>query len=235
MDIHNLMEDLVKATVNELFDAEERGASGSWCTCKQCRMDVACYVLNRIRPEYVVSSRGIAYTEHDYGEKLQKTADVVSLAREGWSRINAAKRPNHEHSGPLGTDVGAQEALVGPVFNLPPIMGRVFNVANFEPISGATVTLTEDGRRLPMMDANWQNPYSIVKNTAGTFIFWPFPVKAGDSSESRKFSLALTIAMPGFEELNHYFELELGAEALSQKQFSMQAVYRLPDLYVFPS
>ncbi len=183
MDIHNLMEDLVKATVNELFDAEERGASGSWCTCGQCRMDVACYVLNRIRPEYVVSSRGIAYTEQDYGEKLQKTADVVSLAREGWARINSAKRPNHEHVS--NGAVMERPAPEGPVFNLPPIMGRVFNVSNFEPVSGATVTLGDGGSLQPMMDANWQNPYGIVKNTAGTFIFWPAPVPAAAAGEKR--------------------------------------------------
>ncbi len=226
-----MMEDLVKATVTELFDAEERGASGSWCTCRQCRMDVACYVLNRIRPEYVVSSRGIAYTEQDYGEKLQKTADVVSMAREGWARINATKRPGHEHNGMEK----AATLVEGPVFNVPPVMGRVFNVSNFEPISGATVSLYHLDELLPMTDANWQNPYHIVKNTAGTFIFWPRPMAAASIGLSTALALRVHISLDGFEPLDHYLELKLVSEARYSSQFSMQAVYRLPDLYVFPS
>lgn len=231
MDIHNLMEDLVKATVNELFDAEERGATGSWCTCRQCRMDVACYVLNRIRPEYVVSSRGIAYTEQDYGEKLQKTADVVSMAREGWARINATKRPGHDHTG-RELEAAAPE---GPVFNVPPLMGRVFNVSNFEPVSGVTVSLYNQDELLPMIDANWQNPYSIVKNTAGTFIFWPRPRQAPSVGQALTLALRLHMSLAGFEDLDHYLELKLVSEAKSHTQFSMQSVYRLPDLYMFPS
>ena len=66
MDIHNLMEDIVLDTVNELFDAKVQGASSVWCTCRQCRMDVACFVLNRLKPEYVLSGRGGAYSEIDY-------------------------------------------------------------------------------------------------------------------------------------------------------------------------
>ncbi|MBP7262685.1 MAG: late competence development ComFB family protein [Spirochaetia bacterium] len=231
MDIHNLMEELVKATVNELFDAEERGQAGSWCTCSQCRMDVACYVLNRLKPEYVVSGRGVAYSEMDYVEKLQRTADVVSLVREGWAQINSAKRPNHPHDRRL-----EPEALpAGPAFNVPPIMGRLFNGNNFEPIAQGTVSLKEDGALVTMMDANWQNPYPIVRNTAGTFIFWPRPATADATGAVRNFAFSIETAVEGYEPIVHYLELDVTAQASADASFSMQVVHKLPDLYVFPA
>ncbi|TFG84551.1 MAG: competence protein ComFB [Spirochaetales bacterium] len=230
MDIHNLMEELVKTTVNEMFDAETKESTGSWCTCWQCRVDVACYVLNKLKPEYVLSGRGVAYSEMDYTEKLQTTADVVSLAREGWTQINLAKRPNHSH------DSKEQPTIlpVGPVFNLPPIKGRLFNGNNFEPISSGSVSLIDDKGIVRMMDANWQNPFTIAANTAGTFIFWPYPIVAAKVGEARNFSLTISAELPGYEPLSHFLELEVRTEESANGNFSMQALHRLPDLYVFP-
>lgn len=230
MEIHNLMEDLVLDTVDELFDSKDKGSAGSWCTCGQCRQDVACFVLNRLRPEYVVSGRGVAYVEQDYGEKLQKIADVVSMVREGWSKVNASKRPHHPHS----TSNAERIRIEGPVFNLPPIMGRVFNGSNFEPISNITVKLYEGETLVPMMDSNWQNPCMIVENTAGTFIFWPRPVQCSVPGESRVFSYEVRAEIPGFEDKNHFIELEVVSAPAACLQFSMHAVHHLADLLVFP-
>jgi len=230
VDIHNLIEDLVVDTVDELFDAEAQGATKGWCTCKQCRMDVACYALNRLKPEYVLSGRGVAYSELDYQEKLQRGADVVSLVREGWARINAAPRPNHAHV----QGAGLQDVPTGPVFNFLPIMGRLFNGVTFEPIVDAEVSLVDDSGLVTMMDSNWSNPYPLVKNTNGTFTFWPFPVSASSLGERRKFSMSIASKPSGFEELSHYMEFELVSDPSAITQVSMQTVHRLQDVYVFP-
>lgn len=231
MYIHNLMEDLVKHTVNELFETVRVNRDPDWCTCSQCKMDVVCYVLNRLKPEYVVSSRGIAYTDHDYGERLQLKADITSMAREGWSRIDSAKRPNHAHeNGEADSEVKTSK---GPMFNLPPIMGRVFNGLNFEPIYGATVSLFMGDELIRMIDSNWQNPYQIVKNTAGTFTFWPKPIAAEKSGEKMIGSMRVRIELPEFETLNHYCEMEIISEEEGSNRFSMQSMHRLPDLYMF--
>jgi len=233
MDIHNLMEDLVLSTVDELFDAQALGTTGTWCTCRQCRMDVACFVLNRLKPEYVLSGRGVAYSEQDYQEKLQRGADVVSLVKEGWARINAAPRPNHTRAGDGSGSAGCDDSFDGPVFNLRPIMGRLFNGLTFEPISSVEVSLNDEHGLVRMMDSNWLNPYPLVSNTSGTFTFWPFPVGASSIGETRTFSFTIDASPAGFEPLSHYVEFTVQAEARPICQLSMQTVHRLPDLYVF--
>ncbi|HRZ64078.1 MAG TPA: late competence development ComFB family protein, partial [Spirochaetia bacterium] len=70
MEIRNLMEDAVKAVVDELFELEAKDQRLGYCLCDQCRLDVACYVLNRIKPEYIVSSRGLAYSEKEGLDKV---------------------------------------------------------------------------------------------------------------------------------------------------------------------
>ena len=230
MDIHNLMEDLVIETVDELFDADSLGATGAWCTCRQCRMDVACFVLNRIKPEYVLSGRGVAYAELDYGEKLQRGADIASLVKEGWAKINAAPRPNHSHH----SGAESQDAPVGPVFNVRPIMGRVFNGSTFEPIVDAIISLVDESGLVKMMDSNWPNPYPLVKNTNGTFTFWPFPVASKAIGEQRRFSFTIAASPEGFEDLAHFVELDVVSEAAPICQFSLHTIHRLQDLYVFP-
>ncbi|MCL2373939.1 MAG: late competence development ComFB family protein, partial [Treponema sp.] len=61
MELHNTMEDIVVARVSEIFEAIEKGdAAQKYCTCKQCRMDITCYALNRVWPHYIVSNRGVS-------------------------------------------------------------------------------------------------------------------------------------------------------------------------------
>ena len=57
MKIQNIMEDYVTDKVNTMYD-ELPDNSFVTCKCARCRSDVICYVLNRIPPKYVVSSKG---------------------------------------------------------------------------------------------------------------------------------------------------------------------------------
>ena len=228
MEVHNLMEDLVKSVIQEMFEAEKDKTS--WCTCEQCKTDVACYVLNRVKPEYVVSSRGLAYSELDYVDKLQRMADVVSLVKEGWAKINASPR---SHTGEKLTK--ASLVLEGPAFNIPPIMGRVFHGITFEPMHDIDVFLIDEhDQPVTMMDENWQNPIRLYKNTGGTFIFWPRPVKADKAGKLQLFSFSIVIRVEGFDDLSHFIGLKIASDANPHLQFSMQNVHKLPDLYMLP-
>ena len=62
MTIHNLMEDFVYNEVNKVFDAaKEKNEPWFTCNCMQCRLDTVCFVLNRIKPRYTASGRGMAH------------------------------------------------------------------------------------------------------------------------------------------------------------------------------
>lgn len=231
MEIHNVTEDIVLDAVNEIFDEIEReGKPNRPCTCFQCRLDTACYALNRSVPRYVVSSRGVARAETDSIEKQQEEADVVSLIYEGLQKIAKSKRPHFEHQNRKDGPVLAE----GPVFNFPTLVGRVFNGQNFEPMVDIDVFLLADGKLSPMLDANFQNPYRLVSNTAGTFSFWPQPVRADSVGEERKFEFAVAAAAPGLEELRHYFEVTVTSEHQVATSFNMDRTFKLPDLYLFP-
>lgn len=231
MEIHNVTEDIVLDAVNEIFDdIENEGKKDRPCTCFQCRLDTACYVLNRSAPRYVVSSRGVARAETDSIERQQEDADVVSLIHEGIHKIAKSMRPHFEHR----SDRDAPAVAEGPVFNFPTIIGRVFNGQNFEPLIDIDVFLLHEGKLAPMLDPNWQNPYRLISNTAGTFSFWPEPVAAQKEGIERKFEFAVAAAAPGLEELRHFFEVTLTSEHEAARSFSMQRTFKLPDLYLFP-
>lgn len=229
MEIRNLMEDAVFAIVGELFDLEEREPTLGFCTCPQCRLDVACFVLNRIKPEYIVSGRGLAYSEKDMLEKVQRRADIITIAREGWSKVSHRPRENSAHG-----QVPAAVLPPGPAFNIPAIMGRAFNGLNFEPLALGTVLLLLDGKPAPMVDQNWPNPFVFALGTEGNFTFWPRPEKAGAAGEVRAMSAELRLVAEGFESLSHFFEFEVTAEKEAKEEFSLLHIHKLPDLYVFP-
>ena len=231
MEIHNVTEDIVLDAVNEIFDEIEReGKKDRPCTCFQCRLDTACYALNRLTPRYVVSSRGVARAETDSIEHQQEEADVVSLIHEGLQKINKSKRPHFEHQSERERPADFQ----GPAFNFPTVIGRLFNGNNFEPVNDVDVFLHADGKPAEMLDPNWQNPYRLVPATAGTFSFWPKPIPAETVGEERTFEFSVSAAAPGFEELRHFFEVTIKSEHVTALSFSMQRTLKLPDMYLFP-
>jgi competence protein ComFB len=97
MEIHNLLEEKVKTSVDEYCESSSFDRK-KHCDCIQCRLDVACYVLNNTTPKYVVSSRGIVHHELEYTKKLQLEADILGLVKEGFSVIASRKRPEIDHT-----------------------------------------------------------------------------------------------------------------------------------------
>jgi competence protein ComFB len=230
MEIRNIMEDAVKVLVEELFERENREKNLGYCTCEQCKLDVACYVLNRVKPEYIVSSRGLAYSEKEGLGKVQRQVDLISLVTEGWGKVSHSPRPTSDHlqGKPLGAD------REGPVFNFPTIMGRVFDGRTFAPLGEGAVRLFTRGAEAEMVDPNWQNPFVLAGATGGTFIFWPRPIGASPEEGPRQFSFEIKVDVPGLEGLSHYIEIESAPEKSARKDFSLQRVFKVPDLYLFP-
>jgi competence protein ComFB len=233
MELHNTIEDLVISKVTGIFESiEKEGNPENFCTCQQCRMDTVCYALNRSQPHYIISNRGAARVNQESHEHQQKEADLVALIHEGIKQVNHNQRPNFLHS-PRSAFPG--EGVNRPVFNIPTIVGRLFNGNNFSPLSDVKVELLRNGDLVAMKDGNWQNPYTLVANTEGTFSFWPNPVPALTVDEHRIFEFSIRVeAGDDLETLYHFFKLPVISELQTANTFSLHRTFKLPDLYMFP-
>ena len=174
------------------------------------------------------SESSAARIDHENFGRQQKEADTVSLVFEALKRVSHNQRPNSDHSNDQ-----ANETKQGPVFNIPTIIGRAFDGANFSPLADVTVELWRDGKLVEMKNRNWQNPCTLVANTQGTFTFWPASVPAEKAGIRQNYEYSVKIEVDGFETLTHFFEIPVISEIGDAKSFSMVRTLKLPDLYLF--
>ena len=231
MELHNTIKGPIISEVNEVFETlRNKENPGKFCTCDHCRMDVICYVLNRTPPRYIVSNRGASRVLDEGIGQQQQTADTSTLIYEGLNKVNQNLRPGIVHS--TISEGGSQEPEV-PKFNIPTIMGRLFNGSNFAPLSGVDVELLWEGELVTMKDGNWQNPFHVVSNVEGNFSFWPAPVPAGKVNSHKIFEYTLRVIAPEFEALHHLFKIPVSSETQSTGSFNLDRTFKLPDLYMF--
>jgi competence protein ComFB len=233
MEVHNTIEDVVFTAIGEIYDSLNKGDNPRQiCTCSQCRLDTACFVLNRTRPHYVISNRGVVRFEQGTIERQQLEADVIALIHEGIKRVSHNQRPysSHTEDAPLLVPGAPTNS---PVFNIPTIVGRLFNGINFEPMADIVVELYQNGKLVEMKDKNWQNPYTLVRNIDGAFTFWPEPIPTEKENIRRTFEYTLKIEVPGFEKLVHVFQIPVTSESTLARSYSMNRTFKLQDLYMF--
>ncbi len=230
MEIHNLMEDEVLQIVNQICDEQEAaGNPHNYSTSRLCRLDAACYVLNRMPPRYVTSARGMAHVETDIAGHPQTLIDAVTLAHEALRRVSFVQRSYYADPA-AHSEVQFQE---GPHFNFPTIKGRLFNGNTFEPMSDIEVTLLLDEQLVTMFDPRWQNPYLLAANTYGTYLFWPTSLLC-EADALQRFDFEISAQVKGFEPLQHFFTLELTADPRRAEVFRFDREHVVPDLYMFP-
>lgn len=226
MEIHNIMEDIVLRMVDEVLQEESKNGK-EYLLIPQCRMDLACFVLNRIPQYYVTSGRGMAHTERALKENPQLHVDIVTLIHEGLKRIETVRRPYYD------TPLKAK-SFEGPVFSLPTIKGKLLNCTNFEPIQGVSIELRWEDKLMPMIDNRWQNPFFLDEKLEGTFIFLPSPIPARKPGEQKTFELELRVQNDLFEPFHHYFKLERVAEEEIETNPWKNPDFKLPELFLIP-
>ncbi|MCL2066403.1 MAG: late competence development ComFB family protein [Treponema sp.] len=229
MEIRNANEDIVFNSVQTIFEEMQKGKNPeNFCFCDQCRLDTICYTLNRIEPHYVVSNRGFTRIEQDSIKRQQNEADITSLIYNGLRLVSHNQRPTAPHDGSTARipDYGKT------AFDLPTIIGRLFDGISFSPITDIDVELRCCGELVPMRSHNWQNPYTINPNTPGTFTFWPAPVPAETQDINRVFNYSIKVESPRYEQFNHFFSIPSVSKILNANSYNR--TYRLPDLYIFP-
>jgi len=229
MELNNVSEDIVFRAVQQIFAAiEAKGNQEDLCLCEQCKMDTICYVLNRIEPRYVISNRGISHIEQDWAWKQQIEADVATLAYKGLRIVNHKQRPTASHNG----IAPEKKVSKGPIFDVPTIIGRLFDGKTFAPLAGIKVEMRSEGELVPMRNRNWQNPFTLVSKTPGTYTFWPDFVPAEAADTNRLFDYFLKVEDPQYETITHHFKVPVVSE-LPSAQTSIKT-FKLPDLYLFP-
>jgi competence protein ComFB len=221
------MEDLVLKTVDEICAEESKKSGEEYCTSPQCRLDVACFVLNRIPQQYVSSGRGAAHAEKMFQESPQLMVDVVTLVHEGLKRITHVQRPHY---------MAAEDAHppTGPVFCFPTIKGRLLSCTTFEPVRNTAVVLLIDGEKAPMIDVCWQNPVFLDPKIEGTFLFLPRPLQTERTGEERTFECEIFVDDPVYEVFHHFFKIRLVSDTETDVLPRKNLDYKLPDLYLVP-
>jgi len=231
MRIHNFLEEVVLDKIEEILaECQKEYSPEKLALANEYKLDIACYVLNRLSPIYLVSGRGLAYLDLDYLDKLQRDADLVALIHQGIERITAIKRPHYHHV----KNKKDLTDLKNYYFNFPVIKGRIFSSVNFEPLYNIEVELLHNHQTVEMIDVDWQNPYHIVANTPGNFYFWPKPVPAPHAEAILASEFELKASVKGFEELRHFFIIEVKAEEGYKDFFRLNNIYCLKDLYLLP-
>ncbi|MBO7175575.1 MAG: late competence development ComFB family protein [Spirochaetaceae bacterium] len=94
MKVQNILESYIIKRTNALY--EELLSSSNIalsCTCKNCRLETICYVLNRIPPKYIVSGRGVNHTMNIINSQMKTDVDVAIL--DGIRLTASTKRPYH--------------------------------------------------------------------------------------------------------------------------------------------
>jgi competence protein ComFB len=232
MEIHNVTEDIVFNSVQTIFAVVKKdGNPEQFCLCDQCRLDTICYTLNRVKPQYIISNRGMTRIDQDWVERQQTEADIATLVYKGLRQVNHNRRPTCPH-----TDDSLFSAEINePAFYIPTIIGRLFDGETFAPVAGVTVTLRIGEEIIPMRNPNWQNPFTLIANTPGAFTFWPAPVPTEAIGVHHLFEFSLKVESSQYETLTHFFKVaSVSTLAVSHSSYTLDRTFKLPDLYLFP-
>ena len=231
MDFHNVNEDMVVNSVQNIFhEIESGGNHDNLCLCYQCRVDTICYTLNRIDPHYVVSNRGYTRIDRDSIKRQQLEADLTSLVYKGIRLVNHNQRPTAPHD---GSQAGTLKTNY-PVYDIPTIAGRIFNGVSFEPVIGIDISLYCEGELIKMRNSNWQNPFSMIESTPGAYSFWPAPITADEPDITKEFKFSIRVQSADFETLTHFFTITSTSKFHTPRSYTLNRTYKLPDLYIFP-
>ncbi|MCG8568962.1 MAG: late competence development ComFB family protein [Spirochaetes bacterium] len=228
MKIHNLVEDVVAKYLKEVLEMKP-----DICTCDQCLMDMTCYALNKLRPMYVVSSRGIIHSENQKRDNSQQDIDVMSVVMEAVNVVSQTRRHDEEH---IQHHYEKQvDNTKGYCFNFPHIVGRVIDSQSFLAAEDVSVELffSQNKQATPMMNEKWTNPLKLVPQMEGTFSFWPAPVAADKKGIQKDFQLQLELKKEGYDTIIKYFEIRLVSDVRQMEYSISDQVFHLDDIFLY--
>jgi competence protein ComFB len=237
MDIHNTMEDIVLHYLEEILILKN-----DICKCEQCKTDMACYVLNKVKPMYVVSSRGIIHAENFKRNYIQEEIDIYSIVAQAVEVVSNKRRHEVEEKlkneqNDFSNDELKYFSDSGNFYNFPQIVGRLFDSLTIRPIDDAQITLLKENDKdnvVPMFNKCWFNPAIIVPQMNGTYTFWPAPIPAEKADIQKDFYMNVEIVKEGYDKLCKYFFIRLISSNYLKKHIKKENIYYIDDLFITP-
>ncbi len=228
MKLHNILEEQIIERVKAIYvDAERRELPWLQCSCEQCQLDTAAYVLNRITPRYVVSERGIAHAVAENENQLD--ADVDHYIIEGMKKVASVTRFFHgKHNASNSSDATTEYAFNFPFFN-----GALFDGKSFEPLKNAKVTLKYENEVCPMHDNSWINPYLLHDKSNGRYTFWIKSIPATAENIEQTFTFLIEIQSEGYEDTMYSFSVDATSTSAINETPDTTTKFNIQDLYLF--
>lgn len=229
MNVHNIMEDIVKTRVDSLYDQiKKEKASWLTCDCPNCRADAVSYVLNRVAPKYVVSGRGVTHNSNLLDDH-QLRADINAICLEGIRIISSSKRPFHE----LPREECKVSRESSPAFNFPTFVGTVLDGNTFEPVSGAKILLKMNGKPMEMVDRTWTNPATTYMSTNGSYSFWGKSIPAEKEGITKTFNFTVEISAEKYTPVIYNFEIPVKSTNHVQENFNANYSVKIKEIVIF--
>lgn len=233
MKAHNIMEEIIATAVDEYFNNNSNLKSDQYCSCQQCKTDINCYVLNRIKPKYAVSARVIVHHDFGYQGDLQTMADIIRLIKEAFSIVNSQRRGDLSHAKTTETTIEN-----GFFYNFPNITGKILDGETFVPISDVQVKLLVNNSEkndilVKMMPYN-ENPVNVKKQTNGIFAFLPYPVETDKKDVEKNFIFKIIINHPNYMEYIKLFDINIPSKEEFQNSIHFTNTKTLEEIFLFP-
>jgi len=232
MRLKNTLEDLVYNLTDSIISSYKEDIPKN----PKFKLDVVCYVLNRILPEYIISYRGLIYEEMELKYDSQKFTDIISLIYDAIRTIKSRRK--EDISDNISEEIEWGYTSIESedyIFNFPQIIGQVFNSTNFEPIDGAEVLLVDEyNNKINMASSLWKNPIQTFVKTNGIFTFWPKSIKAENNSGpiEKVFRMKIIVSKEGFLKEEKFFSFNLKSERAIVNQIKRGDIINLEPVYL---
>lgn len=233
MDIHNTTEDIVIKYLDELLESKQ-----NICKCDQCKKDMICYALNRVKPMYLISSRGIIHTENKRRYGFQDTIDIYTTVSQAIETISNTRR--HEIKEKIKYNIEAsqydstKEIKTEYLYNFPQLVGRIIDGYTLLPVESGKITLfDEKGKNpIPMFNDEWSNPVEIVPQMKGTFSFWPAPIPVDKPGLQKDFFMSLLVEKEGYEFTYKFFFVRLVSSNKLRNYVDKENLFYIEDIFI---
>lgn len=227
MSIKNILENIVLNKIDEVLKEKK-----DICQCSQCKLDIACYTLNHLKPKYIISERGFIHEELKKYKELQTDIDILSTIFDAINIIMTNRRADTNHQFIENKKQADNNDLC---YNFPHIVGHVYNGENLEPEFDMEISLYRNNKLVEMEKQDWKNPYKIVKPVAGVFSFWPKSQITDKVNKIEEFNFEIRLSKKGFKQINRFFTLRQISDQKRLTTITKDRIFHLEDFFIFPS